>query len=123
MGKLKKSTRIKREKEKLLKNCEKFNEAGKNLFAGHIDQQAFLKIELEDIREKLDKEGWVEDFRNSPNLPEISREKALAKQYNNLSKIYDTYVKRLDDKIIDVERKQKEKEQGKDDFDSFLDER
>lgn len=123
MGKLKKSTRIKREKEKLLKNCEKFTEDDKNLFAGHIDQQAFLKIELEDIREKLDKEGWVEDFRNSPNLPEISREKALAKQYNNLSKIYDTYVKRLDDKIIDVERKQKEKEQGKDDFDSFLDER
>lgn len=122
MAKLKKTTRIKREKERLLDIYADLPEETLAIFQGQIDQASFLKIELEDLRDDLEKNGWVELFQNSPSLPAYERDRPLAKQYMKLASEYRNTIKLLDDKLAKHNTQAAEQADGFDSFASVFDE-
>jgi hypothetical protein len=122
MSKLKKTTRIKREKERLLDIYADLPEETLAIFQGQIDQASFLKIELEDLRDDLEKNGWVEPFQNSPNLPAYERDRPLAKQYMKLASEYRNTIKLLDDKLAKQNTQSPAQDDGFDSFASVFDE-
>ena len=64
VAKLKKETRIKREKARLMKIFEGLDQNKLDIAAGLIDRAAFITISLEDLEEELNRTGWTEEYQN-----------------------------------------------------------
>lgn len=116
MGKLKKETRIKREKTRLIKKYENLPESTLSIVDGLIDQAAFMRIELEDMNVDMLENGRIEMFSQSEKTKPYERERPVSRQYNQMIKNYQNIIKQLDDKLpvkIEVEES--------DGFDDFID--
>ena len=122
MAKIKKQTRINREKKRLMKIYEDLPEESLEIFQGQFDQASFLRVELDDIREELQETGWVEMFQNSPDLEPFERDRPLAKQYMRLASEYRNTIKLLDDKLAKQNAGAETKDDGFDSFSKVFDE-
>lgn len=98
MAKLKKTTRIKREKDRLL---DIFKDLEPNKFStcsALIDRAAFITISLEDLEEQLNETGWVEVYQNGENQSGLKKA-AAADVHISLTKNLNAIVKQLLDLV------------------------
>lgn len=96
MAKLKKSTRIKRENERLRARYADLPEESMEILDGLIDRAAFLRPTLDDLEEDININGTTESFSQGDQEP-YQRERPVVRQYNALLKNYQTIIKQLDD--------------------------
>ena len=76
MAKIKKTTRIAREKQRLLEIFSDLDENKLRTCYALIDRAAYITISLEDLEEELNQTGWVETYQNGEN--QIGRKPAAA---------------------------------------------
>ena len=98
MAKAKKTTRIKKEKDRLF-DIFKDLEANKlKTCAALIDRAAFITISLEDLEEQLNETGWVETYQNGENQSGLKKS-AAADVHISLTKNLNAIVKQLLDLV------------------------
>lgn len=94
MAKLKKTTRVKREKDRLM-DIFKDLEANKlKTCTALIDRAAFITVSLEDLEEQLNETGWVEVYQNGENQSGLKKA-AAADVHISLTKNLNAIVKQL----------------------------
>lgn len=96
MAKLKKSTRIRREKKRLKEIYKNLPEDSTDVVEGLIDRAAFLRPTLEDLEEDMIENGTTEEFSQGKEEP-YDRERPVVRQYNALLKNYQQIINKLDD--------------------------
>lgn len=114
--KLKKDQLVKAEITRLTRL---FNDIEKNrrlLTKGLIENAAFMRISLEELREEIDKYGPIDSM--SQGKYSILREHPALKSYNTLVQRYSQIIKQLTDLL--PKEVQKEVDDG---FDNFLNDR
>lgn len=94
MPKIKKTTRIEKEKERLLEIFQDLEENKLNTCRALIGRAAFITISLEDIEEQLNKTGWVEMYQNGENQSGLKKA-AAADVHISLTKNLNAIVKQL----------------------------
>ncbi len=77
---------------------------------GLIESAAFLKIQLEDYQDDLNKNGYTDEFRQSEKLSSYERERSTARLYNATVKNYQAMIRQLVDLIPDEQKKKAEDE-------------
>lgn len=94
MTKAKKTTRIKREKERLL-NIFQGLDANKLKVCGTlIDRAAFITVSLEDLEAELNENGWTETYTNGRNQEGVKKA-AAAEAHISLTKNLNAIMKQL----------------------------
>lgn len=123
-----KEKRIKKEITKLKKiwreNGKKDDEQTKKIldFAlPLIENLAFMTVTLADLKDQINEEGCVVEYKNGENQYGTKKNPAV-ETYNTMLKNYTNAYKALADMIPKPEEYD-EKESESDDFDDFLDER
>lgn len=94
MGKKKKETRIKEEKQRL---SEIFKDLEKNKLdtcEALIDRAAFITVSLQDLEEMLNLTGWVEEYQNGENQYGMKKS-AAADVHISLTKNLNAIMKQL----------------------------
>lgn len=114
MGKIKKTTRIKRENERLREKYKELPEDSLSIVDGLIDQAAFMRIELEDMQDDMLEGGRVELFTQSEKTKPYERERPVVRQHAQMVRNYQNIIKQLDEKLPKVEVTDKD-----DGFESF----
>jgi hypothetical protein len=94
MVKAKKTTRIKKEKERLLDIFKDLDENKLNTCAALIDRAAFITISLQDLEVQLNDTGWVETYQNGENQYGMKKS-AAADVHISLTKNLNAIVKQL----------------------------
>ena len=94
MVKAKKTTRIKKEKERLLYIFKDLDENKLNTCAALIDRAAFITISLQDLEVQLNDTGWVETYQNGENQYGMKKS-AAADVHISLTKNLNAIVKQL----------------------------
>lgn len=120
MGKKTRENRIKDERKRLAKVFENLQEDAKGLAEGLIDNMAYMRIELEDIRDDINKNGRVEMFRQGDQEP-YERIRPVANDYNNLISKYTNAFKEVSRRLPDKAPVEQETD-GFEDFVSGRDE-
>lgn len=103
MAKAKKTTRIKKEKERLL---EIFKDLEPNkLKTCHtlIERAAFITVSLEDLEDQLNESGWVENYQNGENQSGVKKA-AAADVHISLTKNLNAILKQLLDLVPPAKR-------------------
>lgn len=128
LQKKEKEKRIKKEITKLRKN---WREKGKendeqtkkilNFATPLIENLAFMTVTLEDLKDQINEEGCVVEYKNGANQYGTKKNPAV-ETYNTMLKNYTNAYKALADMIPKPEEYDG-KESDTDDFDDFLDER
>lgn len=114
MRKVKKTTRISRENERLRERYKNLPADSLAIVDGLIDQAAFMRIELEDMRDDILAGGRVELFSQSQKTDPYERERPVVRQHAQMVRNYQNIIKQLDEKLP------KDDLIGKDDgFESF----
>ena len=101
LSKPKKSTLIKKEKNRLLKICESMNPAVLDSVAGLIDNLSWLRVELDTLREDIDENGYTELFQQSEKVPPYNKERPQVSEYDKWFKNYVNGLKQLVSKLPD----------------------
>ena len=94
MAKVKKETRVRKEKERL---CEIFKGLEENKLKtcrALIDRAAFITVSLEDLEEQLNETGWVEEYQNGENQSGMKKA-AAADVHISLTKNLNAIIKQL----------------------------
>lgn len=107
---LEKEKKIRQEKNrisKIYKNINMDKDITKVL-DGLISDAAFMRVSLEEVKQKLIKEGLMEKFKNGSQ--EFMREKPEAKLFLNFMKQYANTMKQLID-LMPVQVKDEEQDQ------------
>lgn len=65
--KKKKENRIKDEKKRLKEIFAELEENKRNLVTPLIEKAAFMSIELDDLQETIEQEGWTSEYKNGEN--------------------------------------------------------
>ena len=104
MAKLKTTTRIKREKDRLLVIFKDLDENKRQTCAALIDRAAFITISLEDLEEQLNATGWVETYQNGENQSGVKKA-AAADVHISLTKNLNAIVKQLLDLVPPAQKK------------------
>ena len=120
VGKKTRENRIKDERKRLAKVFENLQEDAKGLAEGLIDNMAYMRIELEDIRDDINKNGRVEMFRQGDQEP-YERIRPVANDYNNLISKYTNAFKEVSRRLPDKAPVEQETD-GFEDFVSGRDE-
>lgn len=94
MAKIKKSTRIEREKQRLLKLFEDLDKNKLKTCATLIDRAAFITISLQDLEEELNERGWTEFYQNGENQSGYKKS-AAADVHISLTKNLNAIIKQL----------------------------
>lgn len=94
MAKLKKTTRIQREKDRLLRIFADLDENKKQVCKSLIERAAFITISLEDLEDTLNESGWVEAYRNGANQNGLKKS-AAADAHISLTKNLNAILKQL----------------------------
>lgn len=94
MGKIKKSTRISREKARLSELFKDLEPNKLQTCQALIDRAAFITINLEDLEEELNETGWVEEYQNGRNQCGLKKS-AAAEVHISLTKNLNAIVKQL----------------------------
>ena len=94
MAKMKKTTRIAREKKRLLTIFAGLDENKLQTCHALIDRAAYITISLQDLEEELNETGWVETYQNGEN--QTGRKKAAAADVHiSLTKNLNAIMKQL----------------------------
>ena len=94
MTKAKKTTRIKKERARLLKIFAGIDENKLQTCYALIDRAAYITISLEELEEELNETGWVETYQNGEN--QMGRKKAAAADVHiSLTKNLNAIMKQL----------------------------
>ncbi len=101
LSKAKKSTLIKKEKNRLMKICETMNPAVLDSVAGLIDNLSWLRVELDILREDIDENGYTELFQQSDKVPPYNKERPQVSEYDKWFKNYVNGLKQLVSKLPD----------------------
>ncbi|MBO7275195.1 MAG: hypothetical protein J6V15_02360 [Clostridia bacterium] len=92
MAKLKKETRVAKEKKRLLEIFKDLEPNKLQTCLAAIDRLAFITVSLQDLEELLNETGWVEYYQNGENQSGIKKAAAadvhisLTKNLNALTK-------------------------------------
>ena len=98
MAKIKKTTRIQREKDRLSEIFKDLELNKRKTCAALIDRAAFITISLEDLEEQLNASGWIEPYQNGENQSGMKKA-AAADVHISLTKNLNTIVKQLLDLV------------------------
>ena len=98
MGKIKKTTRIQREKERLFTIFKDLEINKLKTCNALIERAAFITISLEDLEEQLNETGWIESYQNGENQSGMKKA-AAADVHISLTKNLNTIVKQLLDLV------------------------
>lgn len=94
MAKMKKATRIAREKERLEEIFRDLEPNKLSTCQALIDRAAFITISLEDLEEQLNATGWVEPYKNGENQTGMKKS-AAADAHISLTKNLNAIIKQL----------------------------
>lgn len=98
MAKPKKTTRIKREKDRLEEIFQGLEKNKLETCAALIDRAAFITISLEDLEEELNETGWVETYQNGESQFGMKKS-AAADVHISLTKNLNAIMKQLLDLV------------------------
>lgn len=113
MGKPKFETRVKAEKKRLEAVFEEIDEKRKTAVEGLIEEAAFMRVTLEDLREDIKINGETELFSQGNQEPYL-RERPNSKKYDARNAGYQKIIKMLLDELP-----KGKKMSGGDEFDDF----
>ena len=98
MAKPKKTTRIKREKDRLEEIFQGLEKNKLDTCAALIDRAAFITISLEHLEEELNETGWVETYQNGESQFGMKKS-AAADVHISLTKNLNAIMKQLLDLV------------------------
>lgn len=101
----KKENRIKDEKKRLKEIFEELEENKRNLVTPLIEKAAFMSIELDDLQETIEQEGWTSEYKNGENQYG-TKKSPEAETYIALSKNYAAVIKQLTELVPAAKRKE-----------------
>ena len=104
LRKKKKENRIKDEKKRLKEIFAELEENKRNLVTPLIEKAAFMSIELDDLQETIEQEGWTSEYKNGENQYG-TKKSPEAETYIALSKNYAAVIKQLTELVPAVKRK------------------
>lgn len=99
-----KEQRIKSEKSRLKKIFKELDENKKNLVTPLIEKAAFMSVELDDLQETIEQDGWTSEYKNGENQYG-TKKSPEAETYIALSKNYAAVIKQLTDLVPAAKRK------------------
>ena len=102
--KKKKENRIKDEKKRLKEIFAELEENKRNLVTPLIEKAAFMSIELDDLQETIEQDGWTSEYKNGENQYG-TKKSPEAETYIALSKNYAAVIKQLTELVPDAKRK------------------
>lgn len=103
---LEKDKKIKQEVNRLKKLYKEFPREKSKILEGLINEAAFMKLTLENLRIDLNKNGLTELFEQGEQA--FMRERPEAKQYTSFIQRYSQVMKQLIDLLPPEEKKQEE---------------
>ena len=98
MAKLKKETRIQREKARLLEIFQGLDANKLTACSTLIDRAAFITVSLEDLETELNATGWTETYTNGRNQEGVKKA-AAAEAHISLTKNLNAIMKQLLDLV------------------------
>jgi hypothetical protein len=99
-----KEQRTKSEKTRLKGIFKDLDENKKKLVTPLIEKAAFMSIELDDLQEMIEQEGWTCEYKNGENQYG-TKKSPEAETYIALSKNYAAVIKQLTDLVPAAKRK------------------
>ena len=99
-----KEKRIRSEKTRLRGIFKNLDENKKKLVTPLIEKAAFMSIELDDLHETIEKDGWTSEYKNGENQYG-TKKSPEAETYIALSKNYAAVVRQLTELVPAAERK------------------
>jgi hypothetical protein len=90
-----KEQKVKTERNKLKKIFKSLDPKAMQVLDGLIDNCAWMRIQLEDLRADLDENGTTELFQQSEKVDPYPRERPEAAQYIKISKNYESGIRAL----------------------------
>lgn len=99
-----KEERIKSEKTRLKGIFKDLDENKKKLVTPLIEKAAFMSVELDDLQETIEQDGWTSEYKNGENQFGTKRSPE-AETYIALSKNYAAVIKQLTELVPAAKRK------------------
>ena len=96
---------IKDEKKRLKEIFAELEENKRNLVTPLIEKAAFMSIELDDLQETIEQEGWTSEYKNGENQYG-TKKSPEAETYIALSKNYAAVIKQLTELVPAAKRKE-----------------
>lgn len=106
--KMKKETRISKEKARLEKIFVDVEENRKKTVEGLINRAAFMRVSLEDFEEDLQENGFTESFQQGVNQEPYQRKRPVADLYNTMNTSYQKIIKQLTDLLPEGKKEEDE---------------
>ena len=100
-----KEQRIKSEKTRLKGIFKELDENKRKLVTPLIEKAAFMSIELDDLQETIEQEGWTSEYKNGENQYG-TKKSPEAETYIALSKNYAAVIKQLTELVPAAKRKE-----------------
>lgn len=101
---LSKQERIKKEQRRLRTIFKDLEQNKKKLVTPLIDKAAFMSIELDELQDTIEADGWISEYKNGENQYGTKRSPE-ADTYIALSKNYAAVIKQLVDLVPEPKRK------------------
>jgi hypothetical protein len=111
----KKSTKIKKEKERLTEIYKDLPERKQAIAQGLIERAAYIRVSMHDLEEYLDQNGYVEKFKQGAQDP-YDRKRPQADLYVQFSTQYNKIMQQLDGMLPKVKEQPVVEEDIFDDF-------
>ena len=86
---------VKSEKKRISGILEDMPKNELDLSMGLVEEAAWIRVKLRELRADIDENGLFEDFQQSEKLEPYQRERPQAKQYHAFYKDYESVVMRL----------------------------
>ena len=99
-----KEEKIKSEKNRLKRIFKNLDENKKSLVTPLIEKAAFMSVELDELQEVIENEGWTSEYENGANQYG-TKKSPEAETYIALSKNYAAIIKQLTELVPPAERK------------------
>lgn len=99
-----KEQRLKSEKTRLKGIFKDLDENKKKLVTPLIEKAAFMSVELDDLQETIEQDGWTSEYKNGENQYGTKRSPE-AETYIALSKNYAAVIKQLTELVPAAKRK------------------
>jgi len=99
-----KEQRIKSEKTRLKGIFKDLDENKKKLVTPLIEKAAFMSVELDDLQETIEQDGWTSEYKNGENQYG-TKKSPEAETYIALSKNYAAVIKQLTELVPAAKRK------------------
>lgn len=116
MAKKTKASRIKAERKRLDTLYAAMEPNRKSLAEGLLESAAFMRVELQDLAEYLQENGWTEMFSQGKQEP-YARARPQGQTYNSTNANYQKIIKQLDAMLPRQEQTaQGDPDDGFDDF-------